>query len=88
MRESILSQKPRTTTTGQLRRFAINILSLDSSKQSTRNKRKRADWNENYFLYCLAAINKGVVARPWRPGRDGRWGNFLRFAGEQVFEVP
>jgi len=38
-----------------LRRFAINILSLDTSKESTRKKRKRAAWDENYLLNCLAA---------------------------------
>lgn len=37
-----------------LRRFAINILSLDTSKESTRKKRKRAAWDENYLLNCLA----------------------------------
>ena len=39
-----------------LRRFAINILSLDTSKESTRKKRKRAAWDENYLLNCLVAI--------------------------------
>lgn len=39
-----------------LRRFAINILSLDTSKESTRKKRKRAAWDQNYLLNCLAAI--------------------------------
>lgn len=39
-----------------LRRFAINILSLDTSKESTRKKRKRAAWDENYLLNRLAAI--------------------------------
>jgi predicted transposase YbfD/YdcC len=38
-----------------LRRFAINILSLDTSKESTRKKRKRAAWDENYLLNLLAA---------------------------------
>jgi predicted transposase YbfD/YdcC len=38
------------------RRFAINILSLDTSKECTRKKRKRAAWDENYLLNCLAAI--------------------------------
>ena len=52
------------------RRFAIYILSLDTSIKSTWNKQKRAAWDENYLLYCLAAINKDVVARPWWPGRD------------------
>lgn len=37
-----------------LRRFAINILSLDTSKESIRKKRKRAVWDENYLLICLA----------------------------------
>jgi hypothetical protein len=39
-----------------LRRFAINILSLDTTKESTRKKRKRAAWDENYLLSRLAAI--------------------------------
>lgn len=39
-----------------LRRFAINILSLDTSKESTRKKRKRAAWDENYLQNCLVAI--------------------------------
>lgn len=39
-----------------LRRFAINILSQDTSKESTRKKRKRAAWDENYLLNRLAAI--------------------------------
>jgi predicted transposase YbfD/YdcC len=38
-----------------LRRFTINILSLDTSKESTRKKRKRAAWDENYLLNRLAA---------------------------------
>jgi hypothetical protein len=33
-----------------LRRFAMNILSLDTAKESTRKKRKRAAWDENYLL--------------------------------------
>ena len=39
-----------------LRRFAIKILSLDTSKESTRKKRKRAAWDENYLLSRLTAI--------------------------------
>lgn len=39
-----------------LRRFAINILNLDTSKESTRKKRKRAAWDENYLLNRLAAL--------------------------------
>jgi predicted transposase YbfD/YdcC len=39
-----------------LRRFAINILSLDTSKESTRKKRKRAAWDESYLLKRLAAM--------------------------------
>jgi predicted transposase YbfD/YdcC len=39
-----------------LRRFAINILNQDTSKESTRKKRKRAAWDENYLLNRLAAI--------------------------------
>lgn len=37
-----------------LKRFAINILNLDTSKESTRKKRKRAAWDENYLINCLA----------------------------------
>lgn len=40
-----------------LRRFAITILSLDTSNESTRKKRKRAAWDENYLLYCLLRSN-------------------------------
>jgi len=43
-------------------RFAINILSLDTSKESTRKKRKRAAWDENYLLNRLSAILEDVVA--------------------------
>jgi len=39
-----------------LRRFAINILSLDTSKESTSKKRKRAAWDESYLLKRLAAM--------------------------------
>lgn len=39
-----------------LRRFAISILNRDTSKESTRKKRKRAAWDENYLLNSLAAI--------------------------------
>ena len=39
-----------------LRRFAINNLTLDTSKGSTRNKRKRAARDEYYLLNGLAAI--------------------------------
>lgn len=39
-----------------LRRFAINILNQDTSKESMRKKRKRAAWDENYLLNRLAAI--------------------------------
>ena len=66
--ESILSQKPRTKTTGQLRRFAIKILSLDTSNEITRKKRKRAVWDENYLLNCLAAIIEEAVALLGPPG--------------------
>jgi hypothetical protein len=45
-----------------LRRFAINILSLDTSKESTRKKRKRAGRDENYLLNCLAAIIQDAIA--------------------------
>lgn len=39
-----------------LRRFAINILNQDTSKESMRKKRKRAAWDESYLLNRLAAI--------------------------------
>ena len=39
-----------------LRRFAINILSLDTSKELTRKKRKRAARDENYLLNRLVTI--------------------------------
>ena len=39
-----------------LRRFAINILSLDTSKESTPKKRKRAAWDESYIPKRLAAL--------------------------------
>jgi predicted transposase YbfD/YdcC len=45
-----------------LRRFAIIILSLDTSKESTRKKRKRSAWDENYLQNCLAAIIQDAVA--------------------------
>ena len=45
-----------------LRRFAINIFSLDTSKESTRKKGKRAAWDENNILNCLAAIIQDAVA--------------------------
>jgi predicted transposase YbfD/YdcC len=37
-----------------LRRFSINILSLDTSKESIRKKRKRAAWDENCILNYLS----------------------------------
>ena len=40
-----------------LRRFAMNILSLDTSNESIRKKRKRAAWDENYLLNCLLRSN-------------------------------
>jgi predicted transposase YbfD/YdcC len=36
-----------------LRRFALSIIKLDNSKGSVRKKRKRAAWNEDYFLNLL-----------------------------------
>lgn len=36
-----------------LRRFAITILSRDTSKKSMRKKRKHAAWDENYLLSAL-----------------------------------
>jgi predicted transposase YbfD/YdcC len=39
-----------------LRRFEINILSLDTSKESTRKKRNLAAWDESYLIKRLAAM--------------------------------
>ena len=39
-----------------LRHFAIKILSLDTSKELTRKKRKRAARDENYLLNRLVTI--------------------------------
>lgn len=39
-----------------LRQFALNVLSLGTSKESTRKKRKRAAWDESYLRTRLAAM--------------------------------
>lgn len=38
---------------GLLRRFAVSLIQQDTSKGSTRKKRKRAAWNENFLLSLL-----------------------------------
>lgn len=40
---------------GLLRRFALGIIKRDNSKGSIRKKRKRAAWDENFFLTLLTA---------------------------------
>jgi hypothetical protein len=58
----------------------MNILSLDTSKESTRKKRKRAAWDENYLLNCLAAIIRDTVALGGARGTEvGREGGVVSF---------
>ncbi len=40
---------------GLLRGFALSIIKRDSTEGSVRKKRKRATWDENFFLNLLAS---------------------------------
>jgi hypothetical protein len=44
---------------------------LNTSKESIRKKRKRAAWDENYFLNCLAQSIQDAVALQANPSKIG-----------------
>ena len=54
--QSRIRQEHSPDNVSLLRRFAFNILSLETSKENNRKKRKRAAWDENYLLNSVATV--------------------------------